>query len=190
MNPTQLNSSNELLIKRYAEIYPNGSFGYDKDMERVNLWAIIKDTGGTLLDVGCGDGFWSDILSEKFEVTGIDISPDGIAIARRKYPQNPYILYDFLKMYKHIQKFDTVFLRSPSFLNFPTESKRFYRNFEKCVRVCNKSLWFIKWSVPPYDRYLEASYIHDPAKVKKVMSRFGKVEMHFTPNYFYANLLI
>jgi ubiquinone/menaquinone biosynthesis C-methylase UbiE len=41
--------------------------------------------GNNLLEVGCGTGWWSSFFSQKgFSVTGVDISPEMIAVAREK----------------------------------------------------------------------------------------------------------
>lgn len=42
-------------------------------------------------DLGCGSGIFSSILAEKsFDVTGIDISPGMIEMAKSKYPKEKY----------------------------------------------------------------------------------------------------
>lgn len=41
---------------------------------------------GTLLDVGCGAGFWSGIFAEAgFDVTGFDVNPEYIEEAKNRY---------------------------------------------------------------------------------------------------------
>jgi len=176
------NFNKENLIKGYKDIYESGGFGYVKKNE-YGILDIVKGEG-TLLDIGCGDGFWADILSEKFTVTGIDISPEGIEKAKQRRPDIKFIEGDFLE-YEFAEKFDIVFARSPSFLNVPTLTREFIDGVLALTKVCRGSVWYIKWSQPPYDRYLEGSYIHDPEKIKKI---FNTVIMK--GNYFYANILV
>lgn len=187
MNPEQQNADNEELIRIYKGIYGSGGFGYNRESAKKEIDRIIIGYGESLLDVGCGDGFWADILAERFKVTGIDISPEGIEIARTKYPNIRFILGDFLT-YDFGKKFDILFMRSPSFLNFETYSDLFKTNLEKSLTVCRRALWYIKWSVPPYNRYLEGSYIHDPENVKEVFSWYGNTTVTVEGNYFYAKL--
>jgi len=47
------------------------------------------------LEVGCGDGFFSGHLAKLgCEVTGIDLSPTAIALARRRYPDASFTTHD------------------------------------------------------------------------------------------------
>ncbi len=47
--------------------------------------------GKRILDAGCGNGFWADLIRQRgAEVIGIDASTDGIAIARKNYPQTRF----------------------------------------------------------------------------------------------------
>lgn len=84
----------KLLINRYFE--KNDKFGpyhwhtYGKDLiykEHVDyiLDSFEKKSKGSLLDVGCGDGFISNLLSESgFQVIGIDTEKTAIRMAREK----------------------------------------------------------------------------------------------------------
>jgi len=54
----------------------------------LSLSAPVLQTGATVLDVGCGNGFNAgQFLARGCRVVGIDLSETGIAIAREKYPQ-------------------------------------------------------------------------------------------------------
>ena len=60
--------------KNYTNVYFDGGYGYKPEESR--RW-IVNNTSlpkfrGTCLDVGSGDGYWSWILSEWYNVTGID----------------------------------------------------------------------------------------------------------------------
>jgi cyclopropane fatty-acyl-phospholipid synthase-like methyltransferase len=49
-------------------------------------------TGATVLDIGCGAGIpWTRALADRFDVTGIDISPRQIEAARRNVPSATFI---------------------------------------------------------------------------------------------------
>lgn len=57
------------------------------------------DDGGRVLDVGCGAGVPSTaLLVERFEVTGVDISREQIARARRNVPQASFIQGDIAQI--------------------------------------------------------------------------------------------
>lgn len=77
----------------YDRHYAAGGFGYEERRDHWLAWArrhYVEAFGlvpGRLLDVGCGDGFWTSIFAELgFEVTGIDLSAGGIEAARTRYP--------------------------------------------------------------------------------------------------------
>lgn len=114
--------------KTYTNVYFDGGFGYNPEESR--KW-IIENTSlpkfrGTCLDVGSGDGFWSWILSEWYHVTGIDPLSGPIELSNSLRYILPtemanntnFILGDALT---HIpeKKYDIIFLRAPSFWNFP-----------------------------------------------------------------------
>jgi SAM-dependent methyltransferase len=49
--------------------------------------AHLRSTGRTLLDVACGTGLHDEHLTKWYDVTGVDLSPKMLAIARRRLPQ-------------------------------------------------------------------------------------------------------
>ena len=54
--------------------------------------------GGSILDAGCGSGIpIAKLLSDNYQVTGIDISPKQIALSRKNVPNAQFICGDFLK---------------------------------------------------------------------------------------------
>lgn len=64
-----------------------------------------------VLDLGCGNGAFSDTLSKNgFDVTGLDFSLSGIEIAKRKYPNVHFEQHDTLTPLppEHHAKYDAV----------------------------------------------------------------------------------
>jgi SAM-dependent methyltransferase len=122
----ELGESNE----RYDKWYRDGGYGYDPVEERKWLYAhtSLPDFRGTCLDIGAGDGFWSWLLSEWYDVTGIEHYEDPVRIAnaiRARLPiqmqrRTQFIVGDALN---HSERYDVVFCRAPSFLNYPPRSK-------------------------------------------------------------------
>src|SRR6266436_8819417 len=56
------------------------------------------DSGRKALEVGCGDGFFSGHLARLgCEVTGIDLSPAAIDIARRDNPGASFVIHDLVQ---------------------------------------------------------------------------------------------
>src|SRR5262245_33291338 len=75
--------------EHYHRLYANRTSGeaahlIDRLIERRHL-----SCGGTVLDLGCGSGRHSRYLSEKgFDVTGLDLSAESLALARRYEGEN------------------------------------------------------------------------------------------------------
>ena len=75
------------IAHRYDAWYrtPRGAM-YDR-LEKRAIAKLLPPApdGGTLLEIGCGTGHWSEYFSDRgFEITGVDISERMIAVARHK----------------------------------------------------------------------------------------------------------
>lgn len=83
---------------------------------RWNIWAefgifrqYVED-GDKILDVGCGNGRLLELLKDKnIEYAGIDNSENLLKIAKKKYPQNKFLLADALNMPFQRDSFDKIF---------------------------------------------------------------------------------
>jgi len=77
-----------MLYGRFARYYDLIYSGKDYERETRIIMDLVKRAGvkgRDLLDVGCGTGRHAVLLSEKgFKVTGIDLSPEMLKIARRR----------------------------------------------------------------------------------------------------------
>ena len=75
------------IAHRYDAWYrtPRGAM-YDRLEKRaIDRLLPCVPNGGRLLEIGCGTGHWSEYFSNKgFDVTGVDISEQMIAIARQR----------------------------------------------------------------------------------------------------------
>jgi SAM-dependent methyltransferase len=68
-------------ISKIREFYNSFVF------KREPLFSILKkkkNKGSTLLDIGCGDGAFLRYAEDWFDCTGIDISKEGLAIAKKR----------------------------------------------------------------------------------------------------------
>jgi len=85
----------------YDQHYAAGGFGYEERRDHWLAWArrhYVDAFGlapGRLLDVGCGDGFWTSLFQELgYAATGVDLSSGGIEAARSRYPGIPFLVAD------------------------------------------------------------------------------------------------
>jgi len=115
--------------------------------------AILHDPStATVLDVGCGGaGDLYQFLRLKYDpknITGIDIQPNRIAIARKIYPQIRFIHGNASNMEFEDNTFDLVF-ESTMFATLPDDELR-SDIANEMVRVCkcNGYLLLIDWRTP------------------------------------------
>src|SRR5512135_143902 len=73
----------------------------DSKSAEVRYKQIVKDidfNGKTVLDVGCGFGDLSDFIVQKYpdaKYTGIDITPEFVYVAHKKYPNTEFVIGDY-----------------------------------------------------------------------------------------------
>ena len=76
---------------------------------QINILRGHKNSGA-LIDIGCGLGFTSNFFSQKYIVTGIDISETAIRKAKENYPNIDFVCHDIRKSYASVKKYDVVVL--------------------------------------------------------------------------------
>ena len=76
----------------YNTIY--SSLGKDHATEALQVHEIIqahkKSAGNTLLEVACGTGIHASVLREFYQVEGLDLDNEMLAVARKDYPKIPF----------------------------------------------------------------------------------------------------
>ncbi len=68
----------------------------------------LVDSNQKVLDLGCGNGRFSELFNQK-QYVGIDISENLVEVARKKYPDKKFIVYDGLNLPFSENSFDLVF---------------------------------------------------------------------------------
>ena len=161
----------------------------------VALFPYIPEEKKTLIDVGCGDGVWSIVLSNHFNVTGIDNSEQGIINAKnwaKKFNKNINFICGDIKDIK--EKYDVVFCRCPSFFGgYEPEHPIFKKFLPIVLNLCKKTFYFIVYSRPPFSTYAnekKTSYFHDPDILKNLFENYGKVDLKYEKNYIILKLTI
>jgi len=96
----------------YDERWQNTHYGNLLEMERASkILSLLRATGLTeprILDLGCGRGWLAGILSAFGPVTGVDLSPEGIARARDLWPQVDFRAGDVFTMPLETDAYDVV----------------------------------------------------------------------------------
>lgn len=72
----------------YDEIYASIDKDYTAEAKKAHkiIQAFKKSKGKSLLDVACGTGFHASLLSKYYQVEGIDLDPEMLAVAKKKHP--------------------------------------------------------------------------------------------------------
>ncbi len=100
------------------QLYKNFAEYYDKIYENVDYtgeaefikWAAFKhksNSNNRLIDVACGTGAHANELKDSFKITGVDLNPEMLEIARKKVPEAVFVQGD-MKSLDIGSKFDVV----------------------------------------------------------------------------------
>jgi len=84
------------LYRRHAQAYDRlrGRSLFEKAW--LDAFADLLPAGGTVLDIGCGMGepIAGDLIARGFAVTGVDSSPELIAMAQARFPEQDWRVAD------------------------------------------------------------------------------------------------
>jgi ubiquinone/menaquinone biosynthesis C-methylase UbiE len=89
-----LRTAYDTIAEDYAAAYPTTEPEAALDLAMLDHFArLVVDTGGTcVLDAGCGTGRMARYLADRgVQVTGLDLSPGMLAVARRDHPGVPVV---------------------------------------------------------------------------------------------------
>lgn len=173
--------------KGYDDFYADGGFKYKEDwgnkfISEIKIPEIPNIENLTLLDFGCGDGFWSKILYKYCKnITGIDISKKGIEIAQQKLPACRFLVLSGLE---YQGKHEIVFCRAASTLNHAITSETFTSNLKHTIGLASQYFYYIEYSRKDlYNTYDGRWHHKNPADVKKILTQYGNVTDLSTPDY-------
>jgi 2-polyprenyl-3-methyl-5-hydroxy-6-metoxy-1,4-benzoquinol methylase len=110
------------LKSTYNKIAEDWDMDHTRDewwKEGLQKFTSLLSPGASVLDVGCGSGVKSEILEKKgVKVTGIDFSEKMLEIARRRVPDEEFLLVDLYDLSEFHRKFDGIFAQAV-LLHFP-----------------------------------------------------------------------
>lgn len=68
-----------------------GSVGDMHELDRLRIEQWAKPIEGSVLDIGCGPGHWTDLLHrDGVDIQGVDLVPEFINSARARFPGVPF----------------------------------------------------------------------------------------------------
>ncbi|MEM7816956.1 MAG: class I SAM-dependent methyltransferase [Candidatus Aenigmatarchaeota archaeon] len=96
------------------------SSGIWQELVRKTVFSLIKNEGGSILEIGCGEGLFLKKIKKNFkEVVGIDISIEQLQNARKICKNFNFIQADAIKLPFKDKIFDTIVCIN-FFINLPT----------------------------------------------------------------------
>jgi ubiquinone/menaquinone biosynthesis C-methylase UbiE len=99
------------MFSKTAQYYDKIYGHKDYQAEVVSLQAIVEQEPGadrnTLLDVACGTGSHIDFLKAHYQVTGLDLEPGLLEMARQRHPQVAFHQGDMIH-FDLDQRFDVI----------------------------------------------------------------------------------
>jgi SAM-dependent methyltransferase len=103
----------KIVKKGYDEVGGKYTATRDEELAEMKLFTKFSDripSGGRVLDLGCGAGVpFTKNLSEKFDVTGVDLSPKQIERARKNAPRARFICEDMSKIHSPENHYDGIY---------------------------------------------------------------------------------
>lgn len=89
MTDADVSQSYSARAAEYTSILGSMDDMHPLDQHRIERWS--EQISGSVLDAGCGPGHWTDHLHKRgVEITGIDLVPEFIESARKRFPEVPY----------------------------------------------------------------------------------------------------
>lgn len=108
MNPKEIVATGyNQITQSYLQLVE--AMGMEVREKYLNLLINLLPANSQVLELGCGAGIpMTQILSEHFQVTGIDISSEQLSLARQNVPQAKFILSDMVNLEFENNYFDAV----------------------------------------------------------------------------------
>lgn len=140
--------------------------------------------GQALLDVGCGTGHWSAFFAEMgYAVTGVDVAPAMIEVARSAVPQCTFQVADAHRLPFDDGAFDVV--ASMATLEFLPDQAAAIREMARCARIHGQLLLGTLNRLAPLNQHriakgkppYAAAHLLSPNELRSLLAPLGRVRM-------------
>ncbi|UCZ51926.1 class I SAM-dependent methyltransferase [Bacillus shivajii] len=156
------------LARVYAQHVDQDS-PYNADYERPAMLKEIPENlkGKKVLDAGCSAGWYTDVLTSRgADVTGIDISPAMIEVAKQRLNSDAHLLCHDLKTTLPFQNDEFDYIASSLTLHYLKDWAFTFSEFQRVLRPNGTFLFsthhpFMDFTKFPCDDYFETKLLKD-----------------------------
>ncbi len=171
------------IADKYDSWYQSRVGKYVDLTEKIQVFSLLKDSSGIVLDLGCGTGNYTvELFKRSFKVIGCDVSKEMLRIAKNKLPEVVLIRANAYKLPFKKDSFDIVLsITMFEFIKNPEEIlKEVYRILKPGGKFIlgtmnQRSLWFIFKKLKSL--FVETAYryanFYTPGRLKKLCLRSG-----------------
>jgi len=134
-------------LTRYG-YHPNALYWSSREIQEIRFKVLAEvgiESGDSVLDVGCGFGdfkSWFESQGETLDYIGVDLSPDLLIEARKRYPEISLIEGDLFDAGFSEQSFDWVILSGALNENLHDEGVYARKVIECMFKLCRKGIAF------------------------------------------------
>ncbi len=143
-----------MIYGSFAEVYDE--LMWDLDYKKLANFIEEEIEGKTILEMACGTGTIIDLLEDKYEMEGFDISEDMLAIARNKVKAPLYKLD--IKNFNMMKTYDGILCLSDS-LNYILQTEDLENIFKNVYKHLNNEGKFI-FDLNTHEKFLSMEKIY------------------------------
>ena len=155
-------SAYDTVAESYSKVLPDASFEAPLDRAIINAFIEYVQTAevSSILDAGCGAGRMTGLLAAQGAlVSGVDLSPAMIAIARRKHPDLAFDVADLSQLPAEDDQFGGVFAWYSIIHTAPAELPRLFAEFFRVL--ASGGFLLLGFQVGEGQRHMANAYGHD-----------------------------
>jgi len=174
------------LAREYDRWYDTPAGQAHDRVQKEDVRRLLRpaSAGQTLLDVGCGTGHWSAYFAELgYRVTGVDVAPTMIAVARSTVPGGTFIVADAHDLPFDNGCFDVV--AAMATLEFLPDQAAAIREMARCAREHGQLLLGTLNRLAPLNQHrlakgkppYSAAHLLSPNELRSLLAPLGRVRM-------------
>ena len=174
------------LAKEYDRWYETPAGQAHDPVQKEDVKRLLRpgQTGERLLDVGCGTGHWSSFFTTMgYQVTGIDIAPEMIDVARAAVPECSFQIADAFDLPFEDGAFDVV--ASMALLEFISDPAAVVREMARCRKSGGSLLIGTLNRLAPLNQHrlskgkepYASAHLLSPDELQRLLASWGGVRM-------------